>query len=171
MSPQTRVDPVDFSRRFFPVAAGFLLLAALGCGLAAFSAQTSDPVVVRDVGSFVVPEEARGRALYVSADVTSALDEPRCLTRDSLLEDGGAFGLTRQLGGERTRLVARLGPVADGGRVTCSSLAGERGWLAQPAGTRWLMTGMAVVLLGGLCLLRLLVAVVAAARGPQATGR
>lgn len=163
-----RPDPLGFARLWYPVAAVFLVLVGAGLGLAAWSAQSAAPVRVDDVGSFVVPEEAEDRSLYVAADRTSAFDEPPCLSGGGVMEDSGAIALPRSIDGERSRLVADLGPTEAGDRVECEALAGSPGWLAQPAGTRWLLAGMALVLLVVLTVVRALVAVVGAARGARA---
>lgn len=154
MSRPDLSHPGDFARAGYPVAAVFLAVVALGFGIAALVAQTSDPVRVDDVGSFTVPAEADSRALYVASDSLDLMGEPPCLVRGRVLEAGEVIALPRTVAGERTRVAARLGPTEPGDRVTCPTLAGEPGWLVTPSGTRWLYTGMALVLLVVLTLVR-----------------
>lgn len=153
--PQRGPRPLSFARAAYPVAAVFLLLVAVGFGVAAGVAQAADPVRVDDVGSFVLSEEGEGRSVYVDADAFNPLDEPPCRAEGGTLEGGSAFSFPRSVDGERTRLVARLGSVEPGAEVTCGSLAGERGWLVEPSGTRWLFTALAVVMLVVLTVIRL----------------
>ncbi|KQT91471.1 hypothetical protein ASG49_10600 [Marmoricola sp. Leaf446] len=169
-------DPAGFARAGYPVAAVFLAAMVLGFGIAALVAQLTDPVRVDDVGSFVLPEAGEGRAVYVSQDAFDPLDESPCRAGGGTLEGGSAIALPRSIAGEETQVVGHLGSTDAGVRVTCPTLAGTPGWLAQPAAYRWLMTGMALVMLVVLTVIRLIaVAVLGDAGrggpGPQGAAR
>lgn len=168
--------PLGFARAAYPVAAVFLLLVVLGFGTAAVLAQTSDPVRVDDVGSFAVPEQGAGRALYVPQDSFNPLDEPPCRAGGGTLEGGSAFTFSRSVAGEPALVVARLGSVEPGARVTCPTLEGQPGWLVAPSGTRWLYTAMALVLLVVVTLVRVVAGAVlgrprVGGAGPQGAAR
>lgn len=160
-----RPEPLDFARATYPVAAVFLLLVAIGFGTAAGVAQAADPVPVEDVGSFALPAQGEGKAVYVPSDAVNLLGDPPCRAGGRTLEGGSAIAFPRSVDGEPTRLVARLGSVEPGVRVTCSSLAGVPGWLVKPSGTRWAFTALALVMLVALTFIRLVAGAVLGRRG------
>lgn len=165
-----RSDPLAFVRTGYPVAAVFLLLAALGFGIAGAVAQATDPVPIDDVGSFDLPAAVEGRALYVDSDALDLGGDPPCQVPEGVLEQGSTFAFARTIEGQRTRVAAHLGTTEAGTTITCRPLDGEPGWFAEPAGSRWQMAALAVVLLVGLTFIRVMAGLLLGGRPHAARG-